>query len=387
MFAATEQSDVEVASPRLEVADKLRSVRSWLEERGVPGVVLAGVDAVAWLTAGLTTPIERGAVVGPLRLVVTQDIFAAVTTNVERPRLVVEAGLDRLGIPLHEAPWFEPGGLERVAAELSGRPPHELASDRAPGFGVHCDDDFVELRLTLARPERMRLERLAVDTAAALEGALRSWLPGERDLDVLARIDEALERTGAFAACLIVGGDERVERFRHPLACGREMGRVVMAVAVAERGGLHAAATRFTCANGLPDGIGKATVAARAVEEQMLAASVPDATYGEVMQVCERAYALAGYPGSWREHYQGGPIGYRQREFEIVPTQTDSRWFRTRLAAGQVLAWNPSVAGGGKAEDTYAIEPGGLRRLTDTGRWPLEGGRPAVLDLTTGVAA
>ena len=387
MFAATEQSDVDVASRQDEVEEKLRSVRSWLDDRGVVGVVLAGVDAVAWLTAGLTTPVERGASVGPLRLVVTHDIFAAVTTNVERPRLEAEAGLDRLGVTIHQAPWFEPGGLERVAAELSCRPPRELASDRAPGFGVACDDDFVELRLTLARPERERLERLAVDTAAALEGALAAWRPGERDLDVLARVDEALERVGAFAACLIVGGDERVERFRHPLACGAEMGRLVMAVAVAERDGLHAAATRFTCADGLPDGVAKAAAAARAVEEEMLAASVPAATYGEVMQACERAYTVAGHPGAWREHYQGGPIGYRQREFEIVPTQSDSRWFGTRLAVGQVLAWNPSVAGGGKAEDTYALEPGGLRRLTDTGRWPLEGGRPAILDLTTGVAA
>jgi len=387
VFAATEQSDVDVTSRQVEVDDKLRSVRSWLDDRGVAGVVLAGADAVAWLTAGLTTPIERGAPVGPLRLVVTPDVFAAVTTNVERPRLEVEAGLERLGIHLHEAPWFEPGGLERVAAELSGRPPRELASDRAPGFGMSCDDDFVELRLTLARPERKRLELLAVDTAAALEGALRVWQPGERDLDVLARVDEALERTGAFAACLIVGGDERVERFRHPLACGREMGRLVMAVAVAERGGLHAAATRFTCAGGLPDGVAKAAAAARAVEDEMLAASVPDATYGEVMRACERAYAAAGYPGAWRDHYQGGPIGYRQREFEIVPSQTGSRWFRTPLAAGQVVAWNPSVAGGGKAEDTYAVEPGGPRRLTDTGGWPLEGDRPAILDLTTGAAA
>ena len=51
------------------------------------------------------------------------------------------------------------------------------------------------------------------------------------------------------------------------------------------------------------------------------------------------------------------------------------------------LAWNPSVAGGGKAEDTYVLEPDGLRRLTDTGAWPLEDGRPAALDVESGAAA
>ena len=94
-----------------------------------------------------------------------------------------------------------------------------------------------------------------------------------------------------------------------------------MAVAVAERGGLHAAATRFVCADGLSDGVRASRSAARAVEAGD-AHGLPRrrVTYGEVMRTCERAYAAAGHPGAWREHYQGGPIAYRQREFEIVPT-------------------------------------------------------------------
>jgi hypothetical protein len=54
---------------------------------------------------------------------------------------------------------------------------------------------------------------------------------------------------------------------------------------------------------------------------------------------------------------------------------------------GHAVAWNPSVAGGGKAEDTYLVERDGLRRLTETGAWPLRKGRPAVLDTSTGEAA
>ena len=98
-------------------------------------------------------------------------------------------------------------------------------------------------------------------------------------------------------------------------------------------------------------------------------------------------YADAGHPGAWADHYQGGPVGYRQREFEIVPTQTESRWFGTAIEPGHAVAWNPSVAGGGKAEDTYLVGEHDLRRLTDTGAWPLEHGRPGVLDITSGEAA
>jgi Xaa-Pro dipeptidase len=387
VFAATEQRGAELVTRLDEVADKVRRVRAWLEERQLAGVVLGGVDAVAWLGAGLVSPVERGVPVGPVRVVVTPTELAAVTTSVERPRLVAEAGLDELGIPLYEAPWYEDGGLERVAVEIAGSSRAELACDSAAGFRLDCGDDIIGLRLALGPLERERLEQLARDTSAALEGALRSWRPGEKDCDLLGRVDEALAVVGAFAPCLIVGGDERVERFRHPLASGAPMRRLVMAVAVAERGGLHVAATRFACVDGLSDSVRAAQDAARGIEERILAACRPGATYGEVVDACARAYSDAGHAGAWQEHYQGGPIGYRQREFELAPGQTASRWWRTPLEAGHALAWNPSIAGGGKSEDTYLLEPAGLRRLTDSGGWPLLGGRPAVLDLETGEAA
>ena len=202
-----------------------------------------------------------------------------------------------------------------------------------------------------------------------------------------ARVAERLERCGAFGACLIVGGVERVERFRHPIAVGRPMSRLVMAVVVAERHGLHVAATRFACAGGLSDGVRRARASSLSIEGATLRACAPSAAYGDVLRALERAYADTGNAGAWAEHYQGGPVGYRQREFEIAPSQTDSRWFATRIEQGHAVAWNPSVKGGGKAEDTYLVGEHGLHRLTDTGAWPLEHGRPGVLDVGTGTAA
>ena len=236
------------------------------------------------------------------------------------------------------------------------------------------------MRLALHPAEQERLAGLAVETAASLEGALRDWRPGAADFEVQAGVAERLERAGCFAACLIVGGDERVERFRHPLAAGEPMHRLVMAVVVAERHGLHAAATRFACAGGLSETVAAAQASARVVEAEILASMRPGSTYGDAMRALEAGYAAAGQPKAWREHYQGGPVGYRQREFEPTPANAESPWFSTRIEVGHAVAWNPSIAGGGKAEDTYLVEAGGLRRLTDTGDWPAG----AVLDVATG---
>jgi len=298
------------------------------------------------------------------------------------PRLEAESGLLELGIEVHAAPWYDADAQIRLAEQVAGAPRGLVG-----GLGIDVADDLTELRLALSAVEQERLSALGADAMSALEDALRAWIPGELDFDVQARVAERLECGGAFGTCLIVGGDERVERFRHPIAVGRPMSRLVMAVVVAERDGLHVAATRFACAGRLSDSVRRARAGALSIEEATLRACVPRATYGDVLLALERGYADTGNAGAWAEHFQGGPVGYRQREFEIAPSQTGSRWFATQIEQGHAVAFNPSVAGGGKAEDTYLVGEHGLRRLTETGTWPLERGRPGVLDVVNGTAA
>jgi hypothetical protein len=374
MFGITEPTSPE------EVTGKLDRLRDLLRRRRLPAVALAGTDGVAWATGGLTNRIEPGNPASAAWVVVTPDAAHLVTTNVELPRLAAEAELD--AFELHGVDWYEPDGFTRLAEQLSGADAAGIG-----GLGVEVGDDLIELRLALTPTEQERLAALALDATAALESAVREWAPGELDVHVQARIAAGLEAVGAFGACLIVGGDDRVEQFRHPLAASRPVHRLVMAVVVAERHGLHVAATRFASAGPLPDGVRDARRAAADVERAVLDASTSSARYGDALRALADAYDRIGRPHEWRAHYQGGPIGYRQREFEIVPAQVESRWFATPIPVGSAVAWNPSVPGGGKCEDTYLVEEHALRRLTDSGDWPLEDGRPAILDVESGEAA
>jgi Xaa-Pro aminopeptidase len=381
------------SSTAAEVAAKLAQVRALLDALDIRAIVLTSPGAVAWLTAGLTNRIEPGAPVSAMWVVITADDALALATNVERPRIEAEHDLAARGLQLDGVEWYAgERGLVQAACEFAGAGAASIASDGHGAFGVDADTALAGLRLALLPGERERLAELGATTAAALEHALREWRPGERDLDLQARAAARLEQAGAFGACLIVGGDERVERFRHPLAVGAPVRRLVMAVAVAERGGLHAAATRFACSGGLPDSVRSAWNASAAVEARMLAATAVGATYGDVLRACDEAYAEVGHPGAWREHYQGGPIAYRQREFEIVPGQRESAWYDRLIELGHAVAWNPSIAGGGKIEDTFLVEAGGVRCLTDSGAWPqvaVAGGqaRTAILDIAAGAAA
>lgn len=376
------------AARATEVAAKLAALRAWLTGTGHPAVVLAGPGPLAWIGAGLADPIERGAAFGLAWAVVTVRRAAIITTNVEAPRLRAEEAVGTLGFELHVAPWQEPDGLIALAETIAGASRTEIAADGHPAFGVNADPELTALRITLTGPEVARLRSLGRDATVALEAALRAWRPGERDLALQARVAGALEASGIYAACLLVGGDARVERFRHPVAVGDPIDSLAMVVVVGQRDGLHVALTRFVAA-GRP---GPATEAiherVRAVEARVLEAVRPGTTYGAVAEALAAGYAAVGQAEAWRDHYQGGPLGYRQREFEIAPGQADVAWWSRPVAAGDAVAYNPSLAGGGKIEDTFLVTTDGPELLTTSGEWPtvasmLTGGRviprPAIL--------
>src|SRR5205085_1101647 len=109
-------------------------------------------------------------------------------------------------------------------------------------------------------------------------------------------------------------------------------------------------------------------------------AGPPGATLGELFDVLARAYEEQGFPEEWRRHHQGGLTGYRGREVFAVPGDA------TRLPEAGAVAWNPSVTGGGKSEDTALVTPAGVEVVTRTPDLPeLEAAsglpRPAIVEL------
>lgn len=371
----------------------MRRVSRWLGEASehLSGLVLTGQAAVAWAAGGVAPPVDRTAVVDLVWAVFTAERACLITTNVEAERIRCEYDPAAHGFAeLAQVPWYSPDGFVSAAVDLAGVPAARLASDGHPAFGVDASDDLIALRLALSPAEIDDLADLGTDAAHAAQASLAQWRPGERDLDIQARCAGYLEECGADAPVLIVGGDDRLARYRHPIAVGAPVRNLVMAVVVARRAGLHVALTRFASAAAPAAGYLATRGRVLAIEDAVLDACVPGATYGTALEALASAYAAIGSKDGWTGHYQGGPIGFAQREFEIAPGQAGSRWYSEPVRAGHAVAWNPSLPGGAKAEDTYLVTASGqLRRVTSAPGWPAEvndGGRdarPAILEVGT----
>lgn len=346
----------------------LQRARAVAAAAGAAGLVLTRPSSVAWASAGMNPPIDRTAATDTVWLAIGADAYTVVTTKVEKSRLLAE--LVPAGVDVVAVDWFDDGALATAAAEALGVAAKDLASDGHAAFGYDVSDELVRSRLSLSQAEQGDLADLALDATHAVESALRAWTPGESDYAIAARIAAATEAVGADAPVLLVGGDDRLANFRHPVANGARPERVVMAVLVARRDGLHVALTRYV-ATEVSDQFRAGLELTQQIHARTLDAVRLGATHGDVMTALATAYDEAGWPDEWMNHYQGGPIGFGQREFEIAPGQTASTWWSEPVTSGLAIAYNPSLPGGFKDEDTYLVaSTGELQWLTTSAEWP-----------------
>lgn len=337
------------------------------------GLVLTGQAAVSWFSGGMGQPLDRATTSDIVWIVVTAKSAAMITSQVETDRIRDEYRPSSHGFDeVISVPWFEPDAFVRAAEDYLGSEALLLASDGNQAFGDDVSDELVSLRLGLSVAEKDDIKDLAADATFALEEALKLWRPGERDFEIQSRIELALGERGAHATILIVGGDERVVSYRHPIAVGAQINKLLMGVVVARREGLHVAATRFASRGRPDDELIKLRKKVLRIDAEILSACVVGDTYGSVLDCMDKAYIAEGFEGGWKGHYQGGPIGFMQREFEIAPLQSDSRWYKEEIGFSHAVAWNPSLPGGAKVEDTYLIGASGVEGITRSRDWPVE---------------
>ena len=151
---------------------------------------------------------------------------------------------------------------------------------------------------------------------------------------------------------------------RHPLPTAAGLGRHALLAVTAERDGLHVSLTRLLSFGAPPAELARLVRAAAEVDAAMLESSAPGTPLRQVLAVADEVYAARGFPGEWRRHHQGGIAGYRGREVFATPEE------EIALPASCAVAWNPSIAGGAKSEDTALVSEDGVEVVTRTPELP-----------------
>lgn len=326
---------------------RLASLRSLLDRRGEAAAFLTTRRNFAWFTAGGTGHVVQSSEASIAGILVTRHDAVVFTQNIETARLAEEE-LAGLGLEIVSVPWWEPGAIEGEAVR------------RLPAGDFPADDDDLEpelsrIRSVLSALDRDRLADLGLIARHAMAATLAAVQPAMTEDDVVADLLGRLP--GVRTPVVLAAADARIARYRHPLPGETRIRSRVMLVLVAERWGLHVALTRFRELEAPDADLARRIEAVGAVQAAMHAATRPGATFGDVLDIARSAYADAGFPDEWRDHHQGGSIGYQARERVALPGDS------TVIEPGMALAWNPSIAGA-KAEDTIVVVDGMARTVT-----------------------
>lgn len=326
---------------------RLDTLRALLDRRGDAAAFLTTRRNFAWLTAGGTGHVVQSSEASIAGVLVTQEAAVVITQNIEVGRLVDEE-LTGLGLEIVSVPWWEPDAME---AEVARR----LASRDRPAVDADLEPELCLVRSVLSPLDRHRMAELGRLAGGAVDATLAMVQPGMTEDEVVAALLSRLP--GVRAPVVLAAADERIAHYRHPLPTETPIRSRLMLVLVAERWGLHVALTRFRELTTPAPDLARRIEAVGNVQTAMHSASRPGATFGDVVAAARAAYADAGFPEEWRDHHQGGSIGYQPRERVALPGDT------TVIEAAMALAWNPSIAGV-KAEDTIVIVDGGARTVT-----------------------
>lgn len=317
-----------------------------LAEHGAAAVLLGSRASFAWATLGGLNHVVVGSEGGAVPLLVSADGAWALAPRNEAARIADEE-LAGLPIEVHPIPWEDPGAAGAAARALAG---DAVLAEHDLGDGL------VDRRSRLVAAEHDRMRHLAGDIASTLDALLPDVRRGDTEHAVAGRVAGALLAMGIRTPVLLVAADERIERYRHPIPTDTPVLGRVMAVAVGERWGLHAAVTRIVNLGPPSPEIRRRAAATAEVLDAMRAATRPGSTLDDVLGAARAAYESTGFGEEWRLHHQGGTIGYAPRERIATPGDT------TELRAGMAVAWNPSITGT-KLEATMIVTDGDAEEL------------------------
>jgi len=348
-----------------ELEDKLARLTRTAHDAGVQGVLLAMHHNIAWLTAGRSNRVDSTREAGTARLLVAVDGRRFVLANaIEMPRMLDEvlAGLDFQPI---EYPWT----TDQNPAFAVDQARHALGDNAAIGADWPLTDTLpfepalARTRATLTEEEVVRYRALGRDTGRIVGDVCRRLTPGDDEREIAATMADALAAVQARGVVLLVGSDDRIRRYRHPVPTATRWKHVVLVATCAERDGLIVSVSRLVAAGAVPSDLRSRTRATATVFERLLDQTRPGTSGAALFATAADAYAAVGFSQEELRHHQGGAIGYRARDWVAHPASAET------VQARQAFAWNPTITGT-KVEDTVLVVGDRLEVITSTPDWP-----------------
>lgn len=341
---------------------KIEKLRLLLGTKKIDAILLDSQTNFKWLTGGGNNFVLKTMDNALNTLVVTEGEVYLLATASDLNRLMDEE-LGEFNIKPCKYDWYNESvtvGLQRIGIDIKN-----TGSDIGLPEAVSVEDDIKRIRSILTDLEVENLKSYSLAFSKVLTGFCNKIKPGVSELEIEAELTKQLRLKGYVPAVLLVGSDERVYRYRHPVATEKKVATYVLIGSCVEREGLQISLSRAVSFGTTTPELVKRQHSVNLIEANCYHRCKPGVSLGELFNVVKDAYEKAGFPEEWKNHTQGGVIAYSPREFMVTEGE------KYILSNNTAVSFNPTIAGV-KSEDVAVIEGNIIHQISIDPDWPCE---------------
>ena len=338
-----------------------------LAAENLGGVLINSQHNFAWLTGGKSNGIDLSKENGACFLFVRNDGKRFILANIiEMTRFLSEEVSNSDFEPV-EFTWQDEKSsgdfvFERVKTLFDGSP--QIGSDLPLSNQIRSIENLIaRCRYNLTESEIERYRKLGKDAGEAVGNVIKKINPGETEIEIARKTRNELAKFNIYSVVTLVGADERIDKYRHPIPTENLWRKVLMIVVCGKRQGLIANLSRIVCEGKIPDELNSKTEAAASIFAKIMSETTVGKSGSEIYRIAADAYAEKGFADEINLHHQGGATGYKTRDWVIHPKSSET------VFPNQAFAWNPSITGT-KAEETALVSGDNIEIITATEGFP-----------------
>lgn len=350
------------ATDIMEVKEKTNRIYEFFNKTGYEAMIIGRRDNFAWYTCGGDNRVLATTELGFTVLVITKEKVYGIAHTMDGPR-VFDEELEKLEIEPVFLKWYESGLAEKAVQFIKGK---KALSDIPVDGAEYSPEKIYCLHCPLTEKELEKCRWVGEKIEEIISNVANETKPGMTEYDIQAMLLYEFGRYDLITDNLLVGSDERILKYRHPVPTDKKVARFVLLHPAVNKWGLHANITRMVYfGDKVPYDILEKYDVANILEAAAISMCIPGEKFSRIFDVRKELLKQYGFENDWEYHFTGGTTGYLLCDACVCSKP------EATVSLNQTYDWFITLPGI-KVEELSANTSKGREILSVTGKWPVK---------------
>lgn len=344
-----------------DIEQKKDRLLNYLDRQGYDVAVIGRRDNFAWFTGGGDNKVIIFSEYGSSYLVISKKRIQLVSQIMDGQRVIDEElnGLDVEYVPLK---WFEDSKEDKISKLTLGE---NILSDIPLTGCKYSPNEFYSLHYPLTPLEIERLRWLGSKTERIIRNVSDNISSGIKEIEIAGMLLCEYGRSGIECEVLLIGSDERIVKYRHPLPTNKKVEKFILVHTAVKKWGLHASITRMVSLGKLSPEILKRYDDACRIAGKAILSCRQGTKFSSILERQKYLFESLDYKDEWEKHYHGGITGYLLVDLSVCLSSDLS------VSNNQAYGWFVTITGV-KVEELSINSNNNIEVASINGAWPVK---------------